>query len=309
MKKSLKLVATAAALTTLTLNLNTVLAQSWTQRSVSEVQSTLSESESGVYIIQWGDTLSTIAEATGYTVNELAAVNEIVDADFIAAGSVLYFDHANNTVTYVESGSTNVATYEIVEDETSIETSTYIVAETPEWIETVAVETPETVVAEEVTIAEVTEALSEIPVTEAVTEESVSAETAEVVETVAPVVEETTATPVVVEEVTEAPIVEEVTAAPVVEETQAEPATNSGLNEYGGIISDAKEWIAQKESGGNYEIWNPSGTYYGRYQLTSSYLNGDFSRENQERVADKYVLERYGSWEAAKEFWLQNNWY
>jgi LysM repeat protein len=69
----------------------------------------------------------------------------------------------------------------------------------------------------------------------------------------------------------------------------------------------AKEWIAQKESGGSYDAQN--GIYIGRYQLTNTYLNGDYSIENQERVADAYVASRYGSWSAAKAFWLANGWY
>ncbi|HEM3179900.1 LysM peptidoglycan-binding domain-containing protein [Streptococcus suis] len=69
----------------------------------------------------------------------------------------------------------------------------------------------------------------------------------------------------------------------------------------------AKEWIAMKESSGSYDARN--GIYIGRYQLTNTYLNGDYSPENQERVADAYVAERYGSWSAAKAFWLANGWY
>ena len=79
----------------------------------------------------------------------------------------------------------------------------------------------------------------------------------------------------------------------VAEETSASTSTVSGSE------AEAKEWIAQKESGG----------YIGRYQLTDSYLNGDYSAENQERVADAYVAGRYGSWAAAKNFWLNNGWY
>ena len=74
-----------------------------------------------------------------------------------------------------------------------------------------------------------------------------------------------------------------------------------------GSEAEAKEWIAQKESGGSYTATN--GRYIGRYQLTDSYLNGDYSAENQERVADAYVAGRYGSWTAAKNFWLNNGWY
>ena len=69
----------------------------------------------------------------------------------------------------------------------------------------------------------------------------------------------------------------------------------------------AKEWIAQKESSGSYTAQN--GQYYGRYQLSLSYLNGDLSPENQEKVANQYVVNRYGSWSATKNFWLANGWY
>lgn len=69
----------------------------------------------------------------------------------------------------------------------------------------------------------------------------------------------------------------------------------------------AKEWIAQRESGGSYTIQN--GQQYGKYQLNRAYLKGDLSPENQDRVADEYVQQRYGSWQQAKQFFLQNNWY
>lgn len=92
--------------------------------------------------------------------------------------------------------------------------------------------------------------------------------------------------------------------APVVSETVAEETVASTVS---GSKAEAKEWIAQKESGGSYTATN--GRYIGRYQLTDSYLNGDYSAENQERVADAYVAGRYGSWTAAKNFWLNNGWY
>ena len=91
---------------------------------------------------------------------------------------------------------------------------------------------------------------------------------------------------------------------PVVGETVAEETVASTVS---GSEAEAKEWIAQKESGGSYTATN--GRYIGRYQLTDSYLNGDYSAENQERVADAYVAGRYGSWTAAKNFWLNNGWY
>ena len=83
--------------------------------------------------------------------------------------------------------------------------------------------------------------------------------------------------------------------------TQQAPATN-------GISSNsAKEAIAQKESGGSYTATN--GKYIGRYQLDASYLNGNYSIENQEKVAEQYVAQRYGSWDAALAFHNAHGWY
>ncbi|CEX26171.1 LysM domain protein [Streptococcus pneumoniae] len=101
--------------------------------------------------------------------------------------------------------------------------------------------------------------------------------------------------PAAQDETVSAPVAE----TPVVSETVV--STVSGSE------AEAKEWIAQKESGGSYTATN--GRYIGRYQLTDSYLNGDYSAENQERVADAYVAGRYGSWTAAKNFWFNNGWY
>ena len=112
----------------------------------------------------------------------------------------------------------------------------------------------------------------------------------------------------------EAPVASEATTyeAPaasvtVAEETVATTETSASTSTVSGSEAEAKEWIAQKESGGSYTATN--GRYIGRYQLTDSYLNGDYSAENQERVADAYVAGRYGSWSAAKNFWLNNGWY
>lgn len=98
-----------------------------------------------------------------------------------------------------------------------------------------------------------------------------------------------------------------VASAPAAEETVAAAETSAPAATVSGSEAEAKEWIAQKESGGSYTATN--GRYIGRYQLTDSYLNGDYSAENQERVADAYVAGRYGSWSAAKNFWLNNGWY
>lgn len=55
------------------------------------------------------------------------------------------------------------------------------------------------------------------------------------------------------------------------------PAATTTTSSYSSSLSSsdaaAKETIAQRESSGSYTAQN--GQYYGRYQLTSSYLNGD----------------------------------
>ena len=112
--------------------------------------------------------------------------------------------------------------------------------------------------------------------------------------------------PVATETVEEAPAATTTTTTTTYEAPAAESNTVA-TSTVSGSEAEAKEWIAQKESGGSYTATN--GQYIGRYQLTDSYLNGDYSAENQERVADAYVAGRYGSWTAAKNFWLNNGWY
>ena len=126
--------------------------------------------------------------------------------------------------------------------------------------------------------------------------------------TVAPAATTEESAPVATETVEEAPAATtyEAPAAPAPAASVAESNT-AAASTVSGSEAEAKEWIAQKESGGSYTATN--GRYIGRYQLTDSYLNGDYSAENQERVADAYVAGRYGSWTAAKNFWLNNGWY
>ena len=69
----------------------------------------------------------------------------------------------------------------------------------------------------------------------------------------------------------------------------------------------AKEWIAQRESGGSYTA--QKGVHYGRYQLDLAYLGGDLSPQHQEEVAQQYMQNRYGSWQAAQAHWMANGWW
>ncbi|WP_459798007.1 aggregation-promoting factor C-terminal-like domain-containing protein, partial [Pediococcus parvulus] len=74
----------------------------------------------------------------------------------------------------------------------------------------------------------------------------------------------------------------------------ASTTTTTGSSSTTSSSSSAKAWIANKESGGSYTARN--GQYVGKYQLSASYLNGDYSAANQEKVANSYVSSRYGSW-------------
>ena len=89
--------------------------------------------------------------------------------------------------------------------------------------------------------------------------------------------------------------------------TTANDGGSSYTSGVSGSEAAAKEWIAQRESGGNYGARN--GQYVGRYQLSAAYLNGDYSPANQERVADQYVAQRYGGWQQAQAHWMSAGWY
>ena len=73
------------------------------------------------------------------------------------------------------------------------------------------------------------------------------------------------------------------------------------------VEASARAWIVQRESGGDYNARN--GKYIGKYQLDKSYLNGDYSPANQEKTAERYVNQRYGSWVNAQKHWQTHNWY
>lgn len=98
-------------------------------------------------------------------------------------------------------------------------------------------------------------------------------------------------------------------AAQVVEAAPA-PAVEQAPVAQAPVVTggSAKEWIAQRESGGSYTASN--GQYYGKYQLNPSlYAGYDTTPAGQEAAADAYVAGRYGSWEAAQSFWIANGWY
>ncbi|NMV49055.1 LysM peptidoglycan-binding domain-containing protein [Lactobacillus reuteri] len=108
----------------------------------------------------------------------------------------------------------------------------------------------------------------------------------------------------------EAPVAQQQVQTPqtqnVQQQSSAQASTGYNSNVAGNDAA-AKAWIAARESCGSYSARN--GQYIGKYQLSASYLNGDYSEANQERVADQYVASRYGSWSAAQSFWQSHGWY
>ena len=221
MKKRIILASTVA------LSLAPVLATQaeelvWTARSVEQIQNDVTKSENKTsYTIQYGDTLSTIAEALGVDVNVLANLNKISNIDLIFPETVLTTTvNEKEEVTEVEiqtpdtaqagEGTTaraDLTTNQVtVDDQTvQVEDLTQPVEETEAQVEPVTPQVTEEAVAETTTEASVPAAE---PVTETTAEVSAPAEEA-VAET--PVVEETTTT--------EAPVTE------TVAETQSTPST------------------------------------------------------------------------------------
>lgn len=194
----------------------------WTARSVEQIQNDVTKNENKTsYTIQYGDTLSTIAEALGVDVTVLANLNKISNIDLIFPETVLTTTvNDEEEVTEVEiqtpdtvqGGEGTTATADLttnqvtVDDQTvQVEDLTQPVEETEAQVEPVAPQVTEEAVAETTTEASVPAAE---PVTETTAEVSAPAEEA-VAET--PVVEETTTT--------EAPVTE------TVAETQSTPST------------------------------------------------------------------------------------
>ena len=200
----------------------------WTARSVEQIQNDVTKNENKTsYTIQYGDTLSTIAEALGVDVTVLANLNKISNIDLIFPETVLTTTvNDEEEVTEVEiqtpdtaqAGEGTTATADLttnqvtVDDQTvQVEDLTQPVAETESQVEAVAPQATEEAVAE-VTTEVVTPA--EDPVAEATTE-TVAEVASPVVENSTPVVEETA-----VETATSASDTEDVTY-------QAEPSQHS----------------------------------------------------------------------------------
>ncbi|MGF3067434.1 LysM peptidoglycan-binding domain-containing protein [Facklamia sp. P12945] len=162
------------------------LAMVWKQRTVNEIRrviNLMTEKQDGVYVIQWGDTLSSISGATGISVNDLAQINQIANPDLIIAGAELRFNSDSGTISYSQGDEeVTVTAYET--ESSSINTK----AQTEESL--LVIEAAE----------DFEEVQEELPTFEEAMPNEVVETTREISEEILPVVEMTTTSNEVIEE-------------------------------------------------------------------------------------------------------------
>ena len=249
MKKRIILASTVA------LSLAPVLATQaeeilWTARTVEQIQNDVTKNENkNSYTVQYGDTLSTIAEALGVDVTVLANLNKITNMDLIFPDTVLTTTvNEAEEVTEVEiqtpqadsSEEVTTATADLTTNQVTVDEQTVQVEDLSQPIEEAptATETeksaevaPSSEVSETATVAEETPS-TETPVAEETAETSPAE--APVAETTSPV-EETpkVATPATEETAATTPTEAPVAAAPATEtpaDTRGTSATESTTN-------------------------------------------------------------------------------
>ncbi|NQK67310.1 LysM peptidoglycan-binding domain-containing protein [Streptococcus suis] len=214
-----------------------VFALDWTPRSVSEISQEI-EDKGGklTYTVQYGDTLSAIAEAMNIDLDILAQVNQIADVNLIFPDTVLTTTvDQNHQVTQIEiqapaqeetaentvQATVDIAANEITVDDTVIPLESTDAPSSSASVTEVSVETP-------VEEAPVTEVPAETPLEETLVEEvQVTEVSVETPVEEAPVTEVPAETPVEEAPVTEVPAetpVEEALVTEVPAETPVEAA-------------------------------------------------------------------------------------
>lgn len=191
----------------------------WTARSVEQIQNDVTKNENkNSYTVQYGDTLSTIAEALGVDVTVLANLNKITNMDLIFPDTVLTTTvNEEEEVTEVEiqtpqtdaSEEVTTATADLTTNQVTVDEQTVQVEDLSQPIEEAPTATETEKPAEVAPSSEVSE-------TATVAEEKPSTET--------PVAEETAETTPAAAPVAETPVAE--TTSPVEEAPKvATPAT------------------------------------------------------------------------------------
>ena len=208
---------------------------SWTARSVEQIQNDVTKNENkNSYIVQYGDTLSTIAEALGVDVTVLANLNKITNMDLIFPDTVLTTTvNEEEEVTEVEiqtpqadsSEEVTTATADLTTNQVTVDEQTVQVEDLSQPIE----EAPTATETEKTT--EVASS-SEVSETATVAEETPSTETPVAAETTSPVEEEApqAATPATEETAATTPAEAPVAAAPATE-TPADTTGTSATEE------------------------------------------------------------------------------
>lgn len=212
----------------------------WTARSVEQIQNDLTKTDNKTsYTVQYGDTLSTIAEALGVDVTVLANLNKITNMDLIFPETVLTTTvNEAEEVTEVEiqtpqadsSEEVTTATADLTTNQVTVDDQTVQVAdlsqpiaEAPKTVETTS--TKEVATSSEVT--ETVTASEEVaPSTGTSVPEEQTAETSNVVAEAAPQAK----TPAEKQETQASPQVEsavEATTTPVAEKATETTATSS----------------------------------------------------------------------------------
>ena len=220
---------------------------SWTARSVEQIQNDVTKNENkNSYTVQYGDTLSTIAEALGVDVTVLANLNKITNMDLIFPDTVLTTTvNEEEEVTEVEiqtpqadsSEEVTTATADLTTNQVTVDEQTVQVEDLSQPIEdapTVTETEKPTEVAPNSEVSETATVAEETPSTET----SVAEETAETTPAEAPVAETTSpveeapqaATPATEETAATTPAEAPVAAAPATE-TPADTAGSSATEE------------------------------------------------------------------------------
>ena len=236
----------------------------WTARSVEQIQNDLTKTDNKTsYTVQYGDTLSTIAEALGVDVTVLANLNKITNMDLIFPETVLTTTvNEAEEVTEVEiqtsqadsSEEVTTATADLTTNQVTVDDQTVQVAdlsqpiaEAPKAVETTS--TKEVVASSEVTET-VTAAEEVAPSKETSVSEEQTVETSSAVAAVAPQAttpaekEETQASPQAASKV-------EPTTTPVEEKAPETTATSS---------EEAKEVASSSEATTAVSTYQPEET-------------------------------------------------
>ena len=173
---------------------------SWTARSVEQIQNDVTKNENkNSYTVQYGDTLSTIAEALGVDVTVLANLNKITNMDLIFPDTVLTTTvNEAEEVTEVEiqtpqadaSEEVTTATADLTTNQVTVDEQTVQVEDLSQPIEEAPTATETEKPAEVAPSSEVSETATVVEETPSI-ETPVAEETAETTPAEAPVAETT----------------------------------------------------------------------------------------------------------------------